>query len=46
MIEIVTVGELQNPVTGIARPFITLMPFLEDFDVDTDPLLQQKDSSP
>jgi len=47
MIEIVTVGGLHNPLTGNAQVFITgLMPFLEDFDVDTDPLSHQKGKDP
>ncbi|MFZ0004756.1 MAG: hypothetical protein WCC86_06585 [Methanoregula sp.] len=45
MIEIVTVGELHDPQTGNAQLFITgLMPFLEDFDVDTDLLSQPKEN--
>jgi hypothetical protein len=43
MIEIVAVGEMPDPVTGRPTPFVTgLMPFLEDFDVDVDPVEQMQ----
>jgi len=39
MVEIVAVGEAVNPETGKSEPFATgLMPFLDEFDVDTDPV--------
>jgi hypothetical protein len=39
MIEIVAVGEMSDAATGRTTPFVTgLMPFLEDFDVDIDPV--------
>ncbi|MGD0535184.1 MAG: hypothetical protein ABR999_07055 [Methanoregula sp.] len=39
MIEIVAVGEMHDPATGSTAPFVTgLMPFLEEFDVDIDPV--------
>jgi hypothetical protein len=44
MIEIVTVNELPDPVTGRVTPVITgLMPFLDEFDVDVDPVERSKD---
>jgi hypothetical protein len=43
MIEIVAVGEMSDPATGRPTPFVTgLMPFLEDFDVDVDPVEQMQ----
>jgi hypothetical protein len=39
MVEIVGVGEMPDSATGSTAPFVTgLMPFLEDFDVDIDPV--------
>lgn len=39
MIEIVSVGEGPDAETGKNQPFATgLMPFLDEFDVDTDPV--------
>ena len=39
MIEIVSVGEEPNPATGRPVPVITgLMPFLDEFDVEEDPV--------
>jgi hypothetical protein len=41
MIEITAVGELHDSATGRTTPFITgLMPFLDEFDVDVDPVEQ------
>jgi hypothetical protein len=38
MIEVVSTGEIQSPKYGTAFRYITgLMPFLDEFDVDTDP---------
>jgi hypothetical protein len=43
MIEIVAVGEMSDAATGRPTPFVTgLMPFLEDFDVDVDPVEQMQ----
>jgi len=42
MVEIVSVGESPDPETGKPGPFATgLMPFLDEFDVDTDPVATQ-----
>ena len=42
MIEIAATGEIRDPVTGRTLPFITgLMPFLDEFDVDVDPVARQ-----
>ncbi|MFA7695372.1 MAG: hypothetical protein WCX63_07545 [Methanoregula sp.] len=39
MIEIAAVGEIHDPATGSSTPFVTgLMPFLDEFDVDDDPV--------
>jgi hypothetical protein len=39
MIEIVTVGEMKEPVSGKTIRYITgLMPFLDELDVDADPV--------
>jgi hypothetical protein len=39
MIEIVTVGEMHDSKTGSTAPYVTgLMPFLDEFDVDIDPV--------
>ena len=39
MIEIVTTGEIQSPRDGTATRYITgLMPFLDELDVDADPV--------
>ena len=43
MIEIVVVGDMPDPATCRTTPFVTgLMPFLEDFDVDVDPVEQMQ----
>jgi hypothetical protein len=43
MIEIVTVGETPGAGTGSAVPFVTgLMPFLDELDVDSDPVEQAR----
>ena len=43
MIEIVAVGEMSDAANGRPTPFVTgLMPFLEDFDVDVDPVEQMQ----
>jgi hypothetical protein len=40
MIEIVTTGEMQSPKDGTSVRYITgLMPFLDELDVDADPVL-------
>jgi hypothetical protein len=40
MIEIVTIGEMQEPVSGKTILYITgLMPFLDELDVDADPVM-------
>ncbi|MFY9801177.1 MAG: hypothetical protein WAK10_08010, partial [Methanoregula sp.] len=39
MIEIVAIGEMQEPVSGKTIRYITgLMPFLDELDVDADPV--------
>ena len=46
MIEIAAVGELRDPATGKTTPFITgLMPFLDEFDVDVDPVERSKEQN-
>ncbi len=46
MIEIAAVGEIRDPATGKTTPFITgLMPFLDEFDVDVDPVERSKEQN-
>ena len=46
MIEIAAVGEVRDSATGRAIPFITgLMPFLDEFDVDIDPVEWSKEQN-
>ncbi len=42
MIEITAVGEMPGPAPGSTTPYVTgLMPFLDEFDVDIDPVEQK-----
>ncbi len=46
MIEIAAVGELHDSATGRTTPFITgLMPFLDEFDVDVDPVARSQEQN-